>query len=104
MYRKNITVSQITHIGKESNNLDKVQTFGTDLNSYVTYEDVDNLERKFKELSHLILKLEPKDVKSFGISRQTLWNIKNKIKINQHHRISYKLKVCMINQENNVKK
>ena len=74
--RKNITVSQITHIGKESNNLDKVQTFGTDSNSYVTYEDIDNLERKFEELSPLILKLEPKDVKNFGISRQTLWNIK----------------------------
>ncbi|PIN83996.1 MAG: hypothetical protein COV65_02115 [Nitrosopumilales archaeon CG11_big_fil_rev_8_21_14_0_20_33_24] len=96
LYRKNITVSQVTHIGKESNNLDKVQTFGTDLNSYVTYEDIDNLDRKFRELIPLILKLEPKNVKKFGISRQTLWNIKNKIETGKLYGISNKFKIQLI--------
>lgn len=94
--RKNITVSQITHIGKESNNLDKVQTFGTDLNSYVTYEDKEDLERQFVDLSPRILKFEPKDVKKFGISRQTLWNVKNHIVTCTMHRISNKLKIQLI--------
>jgi outer membrane lipoprotein-sorting protein len=97
LYRKNITVSQITHIGKESNNLDKVQTFGADLNSYVVYEDRNDLERRFVELSLRILKLEPKDVKKFGISRQTLWNIKKKIILKQISKVSRKVKITLMN-------
>ena len=78
--RKSIVVSRIIHIGKESNDLDKVRIFGLDSNSYVVYEDLSELERKFREFSLLILELNPKDVKKFGISRQTLWNVKQKIK------------------------
>ncbi|TAK25118.1 MAG: hypothetical protein EPO37_01855 [Nitrosarchaeum sp.] len=90
--RKNVTVSQITHIGKESNNLDKVQIFGADLNSYVTYEDNEYFERRFVDLTPRILKLKPKDVKKFGISRQTLWNVKQNILERHLEKISNKIK------------
>lgn len=96
MKRKSIVVSRIIHIGKESNDLDKVQTFGLDSNSYVVYENENELERKFKELSNKILLLSPKDVRKFGISRQTLWNVKNQIKINNHNGISNKIKTILV--------
>lgn len=91
MKRKSIVVSRIIHIGKESNDLEKVQIFGLDSNSYVVYEDHDDLERKFKKLIPQILKLNPRDVKKFGISRQTLWNVKQKVKLHQIDRISNKI-------------
>ena len=94
--RKSIVISKIIHIGKESNDLDKVQTFGLNSNSYVTYEDHDELERKFREISALILKLNPRDVKKFRISKQTLWNIKQKIITNQLERISTKSKSLFV--------
>lgn len=76
--------------------MDKVQTFGLDSNSYVVYENENELERKFKELSNKILLLSPKDVRKFGISRQTLWNVKNQIKINNHNGISNKIKTILV--------
>ena len=39
-----------------------------------------------------ILKLKPRDVKKVGISKQTLSNIKKKIKHNQIDRISNRIK------------
>jgi hypothetical protein len=54
---------------------------------------IDEIERKFQELIPLILKLEPKDVKPFGISRQTLWNIKNCIMMNRIEKISENIKL-----------
>lgn len=96
MKRKSIVISRTIHIGKESNDLEKVQTFGLDSNNYVTYEDHDNLERKFRELVPQILKLNPIDVKKFGISRQTLWNIKQKIIKNQLDTIATKTKIKIL--------
>lgn len=96
MKRKSIVVSRIIHIGKENNDLEKVQTFGLDSNSYVTYEDQNGLDGKFKELSHRILQLSPKDVKKFGISKQTLWNIKQKINLEQTKQITNKIKQRLI--------
>jgi len=43
-------------------------------------------------MSKDILKLNPRDVKKFGISRQTLWNVKNRIGLNQTCKISNKTK------------
>lgn len=54
-------------------------------------------ERKFKELVPKILNLEPKDVKSIGILRQTLWNVKEKIRLNEFHSITYAIKLNFLN-------
>jgi ACT domain-containing protein len=94
--RKSIVVSRIIHIGKESNDLEKVQTFGLDSSSYVVYEDQNDLERKFREFSSLILKLAPKDVKKLGISRQTLWNVKRKIILNLLDDIANETKIKLL--------
>lgn len=94
--RKSIVVSTIIHIGKESNDLEKVQTFGLDSNSYVVYENENELERKFKELSNKILLLSPKDVRKFGISRQTLWNVKQNITASNYEHISTRIKTKLV--------
>lgn len=96
MKRKSIVVSRIIHIGKESNDLEKVQTFGLDSNSYVTYENLDEMERRFRELIPQILKLNPRDVKRYGISKQTLWNVKQNIKTMQIERISHMIKMRIL--------
>ena len=69
---------------------------GVDDTSYETYEDVRNLDKKFKKIALSILKLKPKDVKKFGISKQTLWNAKQKIKLNQLDGVSYKIKLQIL--------
>ncbi len=90
---REVFVSNVIHIGKESN---KLEDLGMDSESYVIYENKSGIERKFKELIPMILKLEPKDVKSLGISRQTLWNAKNCIMMNRFKRISEKIKLKLI--------
>jgi len=69
---------------------------GVDDTSYETYEDVRNLDKKFKKIAPSILELNPRDVKKFGISKQTLWNIKKKIKINQTLKISKGMKASLL--------
>lgn len=96
LQRKRIVVSSVIHIGKESNNLEESEVLGLDSESYVIYENKEEIERKFKELTPKVLKLEPKDVKSLGISRQTLWNVKQKIKIGQLKQISTKIKISLL--------
>jgi len=97
--RKDVWVSDVVHIGKESNGLDKSELLGLDEDSYVEYSDVEYLEKKFAELAPKILKLKSKEVREFGISKQTLWNSKIKIKENLTERISIKIKeklICII--------
>lgn len=91
--RKHVVVTNVIHIGKESNNLD--EPLNDD--SYEIYDDVTNLDFKFKEIVPNVLKLNPRDVKKLGISKQTLWNIKQKIDINQLNKISNKTKIRLIN-------
>jgi len=43
-----------------------------------------------------ILKLNPRDVKNVVISKQTLWNVKKRIKLNQISRISQKIKIMFL--------
>jgi outer membrane lipoprotein-sorting protein len=70
---------------------------GVDDTSYETYEDVRNLDKKFKKIAPSILKLKPKDVKEFGVSKQTLWNVKKKIESYQINRISNSIKIKFLN-------
>ena len=95
--RKKITIDKVIHIGKESNNLEYADSFGLYSDSYATYENYEEIERKFRSLIPRILKLQPKHVKTLGISRQTLWNIKKKIMDNQSHGVSKILKQKIIN-------
>lgn len=95
--RKHVMISKIIHVGKESNNLEESDVLGVDSDSYQTYEKVDGLDVKFRKISDMVLKLNPKDVKKVGISRQTLWNVKKRIQLRLVYKISTKYKVKLIN-------
>jgi hypothetical protein len=74
--RKHVIVGSVVHIGKESNNLEQAEVLGVHNDDYVVYgSSVDQL------LAHkeTILMAEPKDVRKFGVSRQTLHNAKQAI-------------------------
>ena len=94
--RKHVLVSKIVHIGKESNNLDESEFLGVDSDSYEIYEDIEDIDSKFRKIASDVLKLFPKDVKQFGISKQTLWNVKKKIKSNDLGSISAKIKIKLL--------
>jgi len=53
------------------------------------FEDIDYLEHtrdhivKSEDFKQWILSLKPKDVRDKGISKQTLWNIKERIRKNE---------------------
>jgi len=91
--RKHVRISNIVHIGKESNGLDESELFGLDDSSYEIYQNDSEIDEKFKKLVPRILELKPKDVKKILISKQTLWNIKHHIENNQFKRISRKIKI-----------
>jgi len=75
-HRKHIVVNRIRYIGKESNNIDETSVLGIDDDSYLEYENIEDFRQ-------WILSLKPKDVKDKGISKQTLWNIKERIRKNE---------------------
>ena len=95
--RKSVVVSSVIHIGKESNSLEQ-EPFELDGDSYVIYQDEKDIDRKFLEYKEKILSLTPKDVKSIGISRQTLWNVKQNILLNHLSKISLRIKsdMCLL--------
>ena len=96
LQRKHVRITSIVHIGKESNGLDESEVFGLDDSSYEIYRDEPNIDERFKEIAPKVLMLKPKDVKEFRISKQTLSNVKNKIRHNQFHRISTKIKYIIL--------
>lgn len=67
-----------------------------DDSSYEMYRDESKIDEKFKEIAPKILELKPKDVKEFGISKQTLWNVKRMIGTGNYDRISIKIKQCFV--------
>lgn len=94
--RKHVNVTGIVHIGKESNNLEESEFLGVDSGNYEMYEDLEHLDSKFRKIAKHVLKLKPKDVKKVGISKQTLWNVKQKVKLKQFSRISHKIKIQLV--------
>ncbi|GEM_PF-6367495 len=56
-----------------------------------------NFSPSAKRIAKEVLKLNPKDVKRFGISKQTLWNVKGKIQLNQATKVSSKIKIKLLN-------
>ena len=63
--------------------LEKASVFGIDYDLHLEYDNIED----FKQW---ILSLKPKDVKDKGISKQTLWNIKERIRKNE---MKYRSKV-----------
>ena len=94
--RKHLVVTGVIHIRKESNKLDESELFGLDDSSYEIYQNGSEIAEKFRKLAPKILELNPKEVKELGISKQTLWNVKQKIKYNQLKKISNKIKSKLI--------
>lgn len=72
-HMKHIIADRIRYIGKETNNLDGTMVTGIDDNSYLEY---DNL----MEFHDWVLNLKPKDVRDKGISQQSLYKVKTRIK------------------------
>lgn len=97
LQRKHVVVSEIKHIGKESNNLDESEILGVNSDGYEVYENFDDVDEKFAKITQKVLDLKPKDVKKFGISKQTLWNMKEKISCDQFDKISIKIKFITVN-------
>ncbi|MEM2160843.1 MAG: hypothetical protein QXN55_07820, partial [Candidatus Nitrosotenuis sp.] len=95
LQRKHVIVSEIKQIGKESNDLDESDIFGLDSESYVVYEDSNDLDRRFREILPKIMKLSPREMKNI-MSKQTLWNTKQKIESKCINRISKQTKLCLL--------
>jgi len=91
--RKHVRVSRIIHVGKESSNLEESEIFGLDDDSYQTYEDLAGLDEALRKRGDELLNLTTKDVRKFGISRQTWHNVKARIESNQINHISRKIKI-----------
>ncbi|MGH2612002.1 MAG: hypothetical protein ACRDFB_03005, partial [Rhabdochlamydiaceae bacterium] len=94
--RKHVNVTGIIHIGKESNELEESELLGVDAGSYEIYENVKNLDSRFEKIAFRVLELKPKDVKKFGVSKQTLWNVKKSIRMNQFNKISTRIKIKLL--------
>jgi len=92
--RKHVFVSEIKHIGKESDVLN--EPFGLDEFSYEFYEDPERIDREFQENADKIMNLEPKDVLDGGINRTTLWTVKEKIKNKEYDNITDKIKIKIL--------
>jgi len=80
-HRKHIKADRIRYIGKESNNIEDNLT-GLEEPDYLEYTK-DHEIVKSNEFTEWILSLKPKDVRDEGISKQTLWNIKERIRKNE---------------------
>ena len=90
--RMKVSVSEIKHIGKETDELDLVEILGVNEDSYVEYSDRESIESDFQMYAEEILKLEPKDVEGFGIERGYLSILKEKIRNKRWKGISIKFK------------
>lgn len=74
--RKHVLVNSVTHIGKESNNLEEAEVLGVQKDDYVIYGG--SIERLAANKDKLMVS-EPKDVEPFKISQRTLYNVKQAI-------------------------
>jgi hypothetical protein len=83
--RKHVVVGSVVHIGKESNNLELAKILGVRDDGYAVYRSGAEQLRPYTET---ILQAEPKDVRKFGISQQTLYNAKDAILHGAWRRIS----------------
>lgn len=91
--RKHITVGSVVHIGKESNNLEQAEVLGVQDDDYVVYGS--SAEQLLSNKEGILL-AEPKDVKKFGISQRTLYNVKRSLTPTQIPKLSKKTRECLL--------
>ena len=82
--RKHIVMDKVRYIGKESNNLDEVNTFGGQNDSVLEYHNL-------KEFCDWVLLLKPKDVRAEGISQQSLYYQKSLIRTDKNRNFHTKV-------------
>ncbi len=85
--RKHLNVISIKHIGKEADDIDLVPVLGANLDTFVIYEDENAINTDFEANAEEILKLEPKEVIKYNLSRPSLKYIKEKIERKEFDRI-----------------
>jgi hypothetical protein len=86
--RKHLKVESIVHIGKESNHLENTQMLGVGDDDYQIYSDKMSISGRKSEFENSLSNLDRKTASRFGISIQTLRNIRRKIKRGKLIRIS----------------
>ena len=91
MKGKHVFVTEVKHIGKESNNLS--ESFGLGEHSYEFYDEPARINREFIENFDRVLNLKPKDVKDIGINRTTQRKRKKSLIMNMLKQL-IKLKFC----------
>ncbi len=92
LQRKHLVVKNITHIGKESSNLDETEIIGVQDDSYQKYFTPSNLRIYEEDLKKMVLNLRPKTAKKYGISKRELMYLRAKIRNNKPLRITIKIK------------
>ncbi len=73
--RKQIVISDIEHIGKESNNLEESEVIGVSDNDYVIYDN--KAEQKIMDV---IKNMTTKNSRRIGLSKRHLFRLKKKVK------------------------
>ena len=71
--KESVEITEIVHIGKGSNTISIDEELDED--SFQIYEDSNELDREFGQITDKILQLKPKDVKDFDITKPTLWRV-----------------------------
>jgi hypothetical protein len=75
--RKHVTVNSVTHIGKESNILEEAEILGVGDDAYTVYgSEIEQIQQH----KDMIMVAEPKNTQAIGISRQTLFDVKQAIR------------------------
>lgn len=92
LQRKHLVVKNITHIGKESSNLDETEIIGVQDDSYQKYFTPGNLRMYEEDLRKTILNLRPKTAKKHGISKRELMYLRRKVKDNKPLRLTRKIR------------
>ncbi len=85
--RKHVKVYSVIHVGKESNNLDIAEVLGVEKDDYVIYNNIKDIIISKKDL---ILSLRPRDVRSFGIMKETLRTVQRSLHEGNIPRIKHK--------------
>jgi hypothetical protein len=86
--RRHLKVGSVVNMGKESNNLEESEWLGVQDDDYQLYTSHNDLERREEELKAFILNLEQKDAKGYGIPKQTLSDIKKRVRAGGKIRLS----------------
>jgi hypothetical protein len=73
--RKQIYISDIEYIGKESNNLEETEVIGVSDNDYVIYDN-----KTEQKITDVIKNMITKDAKRIGLSKMQMFRLKKKIK------------------------